>query len=195
MTAMSLLKTAVVFTAGFFAGAYFVNTRLRSAYDEVYREKKEDLEAEYKDKYDRLDDIVEEKSLEKGRQIAIEKIQVMADENQQVSAIYDSTTRTHEILRPDELGETGYDVSYLTYHPDGTLTYDSDGSIAEEPERVVGPIALKNFGLYEPDIIHVRNHLFHKDYEVIRSGEFADDPNWIAEHTSDDSDDKGEEDG
>ena len=39
----------------------------------------------------------------------------------------------------------------------------------ENPQRTVGPDALNNLGKYVPDTIHVRNHLYHKDYEILRS--------------------------
>lgn len=167
MFASNMFKTISVFAIGFFAGAYFMHTKMRKEYEDIYADRMADLEDQYQEKEKNLDDKIEAKSLEKGVELA----KSMAE-----AAPYSAATRTHEIIRPEELGETGYDVSYMTYHADGILTYDSDGSVAEEPERVVGPNALKNFGIYEKDIVQVRNHLYRKDYEIVRAYSTYADP-------------------
>ena len=33
---------------------------------------------------------------------------------------------------------------------------------------MIGPKALDNFGAEEPDLVHVRNHNYRKDYEVLK---------------------------
>ena len=48
------------------------------------------------------------------------------------------------------------------------IEYDSDGSRVEDIEKVIGSKALDNFGADEPDLVHVRNHNYRKDYEVLR---------------------------
>ena len=74
-----------------------------------------------------------------------------------------------EIIPSDEFGnEDDYETSFLTYYADGVMTYDSDGSRVEDIEKVIGPKALDNFGADEPDLVHVRNHNYRKDYEVLK---------------------------
>ena len=103
----------------------------------------------------------------------------------------DSEKPTHEpmeaieIIPSDEFGnEDDYETSFLTYYADGILAYDSDGSRVEDIEKVIGSKALDNFGAEAPDLVHVRNHNYRKDYEVLKvRNKYADlYPNSGEEH-------------
>ena len=60
-------------------------------------------------------------------------------------------------------------TSFLTLYADDVLAYDSDGSVVDDIESVVGQKALDAMGKFMPDTIHVRNHTYHKDYEVVKA--------------------------
>ena len=75
-----------------------------------------------------------------------------------------------EIIEPEEFGcDDEYETSFLTLYKDGVLAYDSDGSKVDDVEAVVGQKALDSIGKFMPDGIHVRNHIYHKDYEVVKA--------------------------
>ena len=75
-----------------------------------------------------------------------------------------------EIIEPEEFGcDDEYETSFLTLYKDGVLAYDSDGSKVNDIEAVVGQKALDSIGKFMPDGIHVRNHTYHKDYEVVKA--------------------------
>ena len=75
-----------------------------------------------------------------------------------------------EIIEPDEFGcDDDYETSFLTLYADDVLAYDSDGSVVDDIESVVGQKALDAMGKFMPDTIHVRNHTYHKDYEVVKA--------------------------
>ena len=66
----------------------------------------------------------------------------------------------------------------LTIFADGVLAYDLNGFLVEDPDRVIGPHTLDHMGQFEPDEIHVRNHLYRKDYEILRSEETYEGVLW-----------------
>ena len=75
-----------------------------------------------------------------------------------------------EIIEPDEFGaDDDYESSFLTLFADGVLAYDSDGTKVDNIEDVVGQKALDSMGKFMPDGIHVRNHTYHKDFEVVKA--------------------------
>ena len=75
-----------------------------------------------------------------------------------------------EIIEPEEFGcDDEYETSFLTLYKDGVLAYDSDGSKVDDVEAVVGQKALDSIGKFMPDGIHVRNHNYHKDFEVVKA--------------------------
>lgn len=73
------------------------------------------------------------------------------------------------IIRPDELGDAvaGYEVTELTYYRDGVLADERDIIMGKEDiEAAIGRGTVDQMGLYEPDILHVRNPKYHIDYEI-----------------------------
>lgn len=55
----------------------------------------------------------------------------------------------------------------LTYYADEILE-DSDGEIVKDPEEILGDYALRSWGDYEPDSVHVRNDMLRTDFEILR---------------------------
>lgn len=74
-----------------------------------------------------------------------------------------------EIIQPDEFGsEDDYETTFVTYYADGKLVFDGEEELVDEEDipKIIGEEAVKHFGEFMPDIIHVRNHNYHKDYEI-----------------------------
>lgn len=160
-------KLALTFAAGVFAGMYYMHTRMREEYQAYADDQIESMRQHFAEKEAKMEEEIENKAVKKGIDFAMSKLNLQDEEGK---SIYETDTRTYELIPPDEFGEIDeFDTSFLTYTADGVLCYDQTGEIVENPQRTVGPDALNNLGKYVPDTIHVRNHLYHKDYEILRS--------------------------
>lgn len=72
------------------------------------------------------------------------------------------------VISPDEYGaKTNYRIKCWTRYADGVIT-DDDDEIVWNPESIIGD-ALKHFGEYEPDSVHVRNENTECDYEILKN--------------------------
>ena len=78
------------------------------------------------------------------------------------------------------LGELDdYETSFLTYYADGTLAFDTENHPVDEEDipKIIGNEALDRIGEFAQSAVHVRNHNYHKDYEILRVRE-----NWPGNH-------------
>ena len=76
-----------------------------------------------------------------------------------------------EIIEPDAFGMIDeYETRFLTYYSDNKLVFDDETMPVNEDDipNLIGTEALKHFGEYMPSAIHVRNHNYHKDYEIMQ---------------------------
>lgn len=73
----------------------------------------------------------------------------------------------------------------LTYYADEILE-DSDGEIVKDPEEILGDYALRSFGDYEPDSVHVRNDMLRADFEILRDPRTYDEARSIGPGRVDD---------
>ena len=76
-----------------------------------------------------------------------------------------------EIIEPDQFGEDDeYETRFLSYYADGKLVYDGEAEPLDEEDvkKTVGTEALTHIGEFMPSAIHVRNHNYHKDYEIMQ---------------------------
>jgi len=138
----------LLFGAGFAAGAYFMHTVMRRAYDEKYRKEVQDLKAHWEKREANLDEEIESDP---------------EDIRKPEQAI--------EIIEPDEFGaDENYETSFLSFYADGKLVFDGEDEPMDEDDisRAIGDEALKHFGEFMPNTIHVRNHNYHKDYEILQ---------------------------
>lgn len=72
------------------------------------------------------------------------------------------------VISPYDYGAIDdYHQIELTYYADDILE-DSDGDIVKDPEEILGNYALRSFGDYEPDSVHVRNDVLRTDFEILR---------------------------
>lgn len=85
-----------------------------------------------------------------------------------------------EVIEPDQFGELDdYETSFLTYYADGKLVFDTEDQPVDDDDipKIIGNEALDRIGEFAPSAVHVRNHNYHKDYEILRVRE-----NWPGNH-------------
>lgn len=70
------------------------------------------------------------------------------------------------VISPEEFNESEYDCRTLTYYSDGVLA-DDDYNIIKDIKGTVGSEALNSFGVYEEDVVYVRNRKYEIDYEIL----------------------------
>ena len=74
-----------------------------------------------------------------------------------------------ELIPPDECGDDpSYGFDSLTYYSDGILAIDRNGEIIRDIQHTVSELAIRSFGTYEQDAIHVRNDNDEMYYEIHR---------------------------
>lgn len=151
---------------GFAAGAYFMHVRMRKEYEKYAEAQIEDVKEHFKKREENLDAKIKEEAQKQA-------VDLLTGPYRQVS---DPETPDRprmepiEIIEPEEFGcDDEYETSFLTMYADGVLAYDSDGSKVDDIEAVVGQKALDSIGKFIPDGIHVRNHNYHKDFEVVKA--------------------------
>lgn len=156
----------LLFGAGFVAGAYFMHTVMRRAYDEKYRKEAQDLKAHWEKREANLDEEVEKKANQKGFELAMGPYRTESDPED-----IRKPEQAIEIIEPDEFGaDENYETSFLSFYADGKLVFDGEDEPMDEDDisRAIGDEALKHFGEFMPSTIHVRNHNYHKDYEILQ---------------------------
>lgn len=70
------------------------------------------------------------------------------------------------LITPEEFADSHYESKSLFYYVDKILT-DDDYNVILNPEELLGPGALENFGMYESDAVHIRDDSKGIDYEVL----------------------------
>lgn len=70
------------------------------------------------------------------------------------------------VISPDEFGDNGYDIAYLTYYNDGVLVSDMNDRL-DDADELVGTEFKKHFGEFDNPIeVIVRNDKLHCDYDI-----------------------------
>ena len=158
------LRNVLIFGAGFAAGAYFMHTLFREKYQKYADAQIDDVRDHYRQKEADLDQVIEEKATAKSMEQLAGKYRTESDPE---DVIHDPI----EIIEPDEFGMIDeYETRFLTYYGDGKLVFDEETMPVNDDDipNLVGTEALKRFGEYMPSAIHVRNHNYHKDYEIMQ---------------------------
>lgn len=160
-----LMRDALIFVGGFAAGVATMHFLMRDTYKKQADVLVEDARNHFKQREQELDTTIEQRANEKAYDLVSGPYRQEEDSEKSTH----EPMETIEIIPSDEFGnEDDYETSFLTYYADGILAYDSDGSRVEDIEKVIGPKALDNFGAEAPDLVHVRNHNYRKDYEVLK---------------------------
>lgn len=147
------MRDILLFGAGFAAGAYFMHTMMRRAYDEKYRKEAQDLKAHWEKREANLDEEVEKKANQKGFELAMGPYRTESDPED-----IRKPEQAIEIIEPDEFGaDENYETSFLSFYADGKLVFDGEDEPMDEDDisRAIGDEALKHFGEFMPNTIHV----------------------------------------
>lgn len=142
----------LLFGAGFAAGAYFMHTVMRRAYDEKYRKEVQDLKAHWEKREANLDEEVEKKANQKGFELAMGPYRTESDPED-----IRKPEQAIEIIEPDEFGaDEDYETGFLSFYADGKLVFDGEDEPMDEDDisRTIGDEALKHFGEFMPSTIH-----------------------------------------
>lgn len=151
---------------GFAAGAYFMHVRMRKEYEEYAEAQIEDVKEHFKKREENLDAKIKEEAQKQAVDLLTGPYRQVKDPETPDRPSLEPI----EIIEPEEFGcDDEYETSFLTLYKDGVLAYDSDGSKVDDIEAVVGQKALDSIGKFMPDGIHVCNHTYHKDYEVVKA--------------------------
>ncbi len=70
------------------------------------------------------------------------------------------------IISPEEFSDSEYDVETLHYYRDGVVA-DDDNNIIKDVKSTIGDEALNTFGVYEDDVVYVRNDEIKIDFEIL----------------------------
>lgn len=152
--------------AGFAAGAYFMHVRMRKEYEKYAEAQIADVMEHFKKREENLDRQIKEEAQKQAVDLISGPYRQVSDPETPDKPPMEQI----EIIEPDEFGcEDEYETSFLTLYADGVLAYDSDGSKVDDIEAVVGQKALDSIGKFIPDGIHVRNHRYRKDFEVVKA--------------------------
>lgn len=109
------MRDILLFGAGFAAGAYFMHTMMRRAYDEKYRKEAQDLKAHWEKREANLDEEVEKKANQKGFELAMGPYRTESDPED-----IRKPEQAIEIIEPDEFGaDENYETSFLSFYADG----------------------------------------------------------------------------
>lgn len=68
------------------------------------------------------------------------------------------------VIEPNDFASGSYNCQCITYYADGVLA--DDWGVKLDIEDTIGSDALKHFGDYAEDVVHVRNERLEIDYEV-----------------------------
>lgn len=82
----------------------------------------------------------------------------------------DSMTAPY-VISPEEFGDLGYEMVFLSLFADGVVAYDDDNSFMDEDDietLLGGDENLEQMDKFEPDILHIRNENEYTDYEITR---------------------------
>lgn len=168
------LHDILIFAAGFGVGAFVVHCFFQKKYESYYGEKYEADRENLRQKEADMDKTIEERATQKSFEQLAGKYRTESDPEDVVE--HDPI----EIIEPDHFGEDDdYETCFLSYYADGKLVYDGEAEPLDEEDvkKTVGTEALTHIGEFMPSAIHVRNHNYHKDYEILRVRE-----NWPGNH-------------
>ena len=179
------LKTILGFAGGLVTGLFVGYAITKRIYSDRNREDLEACENMWKERCGELDDIYEDDDEEQEEVPSNSTFAVKPDIMQYSKMVkeagytdYSSYGGTEEtaagekpevpyVITPEQFNE--FDEEYgtitLDYYSDGVLAEGTD--IIDDVENLVGPDAIRNIGLFEPDAIHIRDDERQVDYEIL----------------------------
>lgn len=89
-------------------------------------------------------------------------------------------------IKPESFGDDDYETEYYTLYADNVLA-DGRDLVVEKPENQVGYHYQEYFGVYEEDLVCIRNEELRTDFEITRNekryGDMYTTPNGREEDT------------
>ena len=159
------IRDILCFGMGFGAGVYMMHAMFQKKYRDYYDERYETERQHLREREADMDKEIEEKATQKSFEQLTGKYRTESDP--EATGVHEPI----EIIQPDSFGEDEeYEACFLSYYTDGKLAIDGEDQPVDDEEiaGMIGTEALKNFGKYMPSAIHVRNHNYKKDYEIIQ---------------------------
>lgn len=191
------LSKVLIFIGGVGTGAFVTWRLIKPYYEKIVNDELISIKEAYARKYgESIEETSEEEQeeVEDIHETAKEYIETVVTEGyMNYSDIRKMAENIRDLNIPyvisaEEFGDQGdYDIEYLTYYADGTLTNEVDEPIMDV-EDVVGSDALKHFGsdTSEPELVFVRNDKYHTDYEIsLDSRKYSDVVNNGPQHMED----------
>lgn len=142
-----------------------MHTLFRNRYQEYADQQIRDVREHYQQKEADLEQVIEDRATAKSMEQLAGKYRTESDPEME------TRHEPIEIIEPDEFGENDdYETRFLSYYADGKLVYDNEDEPLDEEDvrNTIGTEALKHIGEFMPSTIHVRNHNYHKDYEILQ---------------------------
>lgn len=169
---MSKFGYFVSFVVGAAVGAVGAWKILKDKYDERTEEALRSIRAAYNN----YDEVEEKKEEERDNFVHIladtgyvskskdERTSYTAEKYEQKGAIVEDAGPY--VISPDEFGDEGYDIAYLTYYNDGILVNDMNDKL-DDADEIVGTEFKKHFGEFDnPNEVIVRNEKLRCDYDI-----------------------------
>ena len=182
-----ILSNILIFATGAAIGSVVTWKLIKDKYEESVREEARELrerfsatkpeiepsESESEDnseqesikKVSNKPDLKEYAKILEKHQYALEKFnekkeEIIEDEsNEPIPSIYP--------IKPESFGDDEYDTQYLILYADGVLADDRDFPV-EKVKETVGSDYENYFGVYEKDLVCIRNEELKTDYEICR---------------------------
>lgn len=159
------IRDILFFGAGVSAGVCIMHTLFQKKYRDYYDERYETERRHLQEREADMEKEIEEKATQKSFEQLAGKYRTESDP--EVNADHEPI----EIIQPDDFGgDDEYETCFLSYYDDGKLVIDGEDTPLDEDSvsDMIGTDALKNFGVYMPSTVHVRNHKYMKDYEILQ---------------------------
>lgn len=193
---MSILKNVLIFGGGLIIGAFAAKRKYEEIIDEYEqrydREEETDQRTSAEEETaatkirvvgslfksektkERYDKIVEKLGYNNSNITESEKTNEESDYNkyeEMSKQTADEINKSPYIITYDEFNNEceHYDKLSIYFYARDKILADEDDTQIDDPELIVGELALSSFGKEEdPDIVHVRNEKLQIDYEIIK---------------------------
>lgn len=159
------IRDILFFGAGVSVGVCVMHTLFQKKYQKYYDERYETERRHLQEREADMEKEIEEKATQKSFEQLAGKYRTESDP--EVNADHEPI----EIIQPDDFsGDDEYETCFLSYYSDGKLVIDGEDTPLDDDSvtDMIGTDALKNFGVYMPSTVHVRNHKYMKDYEILQ---------------------------
>lgn len=180
-----MLKEILIFAGGVAIGSASCFWALKNHYERIAQEEIDNMRNELQD---RLSEAPEPSKNEEKEEddISIEMQPETTDisDYKVITKPYDySGTMNDDMVQAAVITVSDYsDPDYdnyskvnLVYYEDSVLAYESNGSIIEEPERILGSEWMTRFGEDVAGTVYVRNFDTQTDYEIEQSSDLYSD--------------------